>query len=214
MPAPPASTRRCRCRTAWSGSTVVASANHMPVWGGVEMLLGTNPVAIAIPAGEEAPVVLDIATSVVSYGTVKSHRLQDKPMPEGWMVSPRTVRRSPMRRAAAKGCCCRSAATRASGCRSCSVCWPDRSTARRSAATCSISTTTTPTSPTPGSSSSRSTSSASRRSTVQGRDGPPPARSAQSKPLPGVEADPPAGPGAPHAPRGPRSRTACRCRAN
>src|SRR6266487_4614580 len=30
---------------------VVASANHMPVWGGVESLLGTNPVAIAIPAG-------------------------------------------------------------------------------------------------------------------------------------------------------------------
>jgi len=66
---------------------VVASANHMPVWGGVESLLGTNPVAIAIPAGEEAPIVLDIATSVVSYGTVKSHRLQKKPMPEGWMVN-------------------------------------------------------------------------------------------------------------------------------
>src|SRR5689334_11974132 len=66
---------------------VVASANHMPVWGGVESLLGTNPVAIAIPAGEEAPVVLDIATSVVSYGTIKSHRLQGRPLPEGWMVN-------------------------------------------------------------------------------------------------------------------------------
>jgi L-2-hydroxycarboxylate dehydrogenase (NAD+) len=65
---------------------VVASANHMPIWGGIELLLGTNPVAIAIPAGEEPPIVLDIATSVVSYGTVKSHRLQNKPMPEGWMV--------------------------------------------------------------------------------------------------------------------------------
>jgi L-2-hydroxycarboxylate dehydrogenase (NAD+) len=66
---------------------VVASANHMPVWGGVESLLGTNPVAIAIPAGEEAPIVLDIATSVVSYGTIKSHRLQKKPLQEGWMVN-------------------------------------------------------------------------------------------------------------------------------
>jgi L-2-hydroxycarboxylate dehydrogenase (NAD+) len=66
---------------------VVASANHMPVWGGVESLLGTNPMAIAIPAGEEAPIVLDIATSVVSYGTIKSHRLQKKPLPEGWMVN-------------------------------------------------------------------------------------------------------------------------------
>ncbi|MGH6771699.1 MAG: Ldh family oxidoreductase [Xanthobacteraceae bacterium] len=66
---------------------VVASANHMPIWGGIEMLLGTNPVAVAIPAGEEAPIVLDIATSVVSYGTIKSHRLQGKPLPEGWMVN-------------------------------------------------------------------------------------------------------------------------------
>jgi L-2-hydroxycarboxylate dehydrogenase (NAD+) len=69
--------------------SVVANANHMPVWGGAENLLGTNPVAFAIPAGEEPPVVLDIATTVVSYGTVKSFRLQGKPMPEGWMVNPK-----------------------------------------------------------------------------------------------------------------------------
>jgi L-2-hydroxycarboxylate dehydrogenase (NAD+) len=68
--------------------SVVASANHMPVWGGAENLLGTNPLAIAVPAGDEAPVVLDIATTVVSYGTVKAHRLQGKPMPEGWMIDP------------------------------------------------------------------------------------------------------------------------------
>jgi L-2-hydroxycarboxylate dehydrogenase (NAD+) len=67
--------------------SVVASANHMAAWGGVETLLGTNPLAVAIPAGEEAPVVLDIATTVVSYGTVKNYRLQSKEMPAGWMVS-------------------------------------------------------------------------------------------------------------------------------
>jgi LDH2 family malate/lactate/ureidoglycolate dehydrogenase len=67
--------------------SVVASANHMAMWGGAETLLGTNPLAVAIPAGEEAPVVLDIASTVVSYGTVKNHRLQGKPMPEGWMVN-------------------------------------------------------------------------------------------------------------------------------
>jgi L-2-hydroxycarboxylate dehydrogenase (NAD+) len=65
---------------------VVANANHMPVWGSSENLLGTNPIAFAIPAGEEPPVVLDIATTVVSYGTVKAHKLQDKPMPAGWMI--------------------------------------------------------------------------------------------------------------------------------
>jgi L-2-hydroxycarboxylate dehydrogenase (NAD+) len=67
--------------------SAVANANHMPVWGAAESLLSTNPIAIAVPAGEEPPVVLDIATTVVSYGTVKAAKLQGKPMPEGWMVS-------------------------------------------------------------------------------------------------------------------------------
>jgi LDH2 family malate/lactate/ureidoglycolate dehydrogenase len=67
--------------------SVVASANHMPPWGGVETLLGTNPIAVAIPAGEEAPVVLDIATTVVSYGTVKNYRMHGRQMPQGWMVN-------------------------------------------------------------------------------------------------------------------------------
>ena len=44
----------------------VGSANHLPPWGGMEMLLSTNPLAIAIPAGEEPPVVLDMATTVAS----------------------------------------------------------------------------------------------------------------------------------------------------
>ncbi len=70
--------------------SVVASANHMAPWGGTESLLGTNPLAIAIPMGEDDPVVLDMATTVVSYGTVKGHALRGTPMPEGWMVDART----------------------------------------------------------------------------------------------------------------------------
>ncbi len=68
---------------------VVANANHMPPWGGAENLLSTNPIAVSVPAGDEPPVVLDIATTVVSYGTVKAYRLQGKPMPEGWMIDAR-----------------------------------------------------------------------------------------------------------------------------
>jgi LDH2 family malate/lactate/ureidoglycolate dehydrogenase len=67
--------------------SAVANANHMPAWGAAESLLSTNPIAIAVPAGEEPPVVLDIATTVVSYGTVKAYKLQGKPMPADWMVS-------------------------------------------------------------------------------------------------------------------------------
>ena len=72
---------------------VVANANHMPLHGGAENLLGTNPIAFAIPAGEQPPVVLDIATTVVSYGTVKAYKLQGKTMPEGWMVNPKDGQR-------------------------------------------------------------------------------------------------------------------------
>jgi len=68
----------------------VANANHMPLAGGAEPLLGTNPIAIAIPTGKEAPLVLDIATSIVSYGTIKNHRLQNKPLAADWMVDPKT----------------------------------------------------------------------------------------------------------------------------
>ncbi|GLK84780.1 Ldh family oxidoreductase [Ancylobacter defluvii] len=68
--------------------SVVASSNHMAPWGGTSSLLGTNPLAIAIPAGDGAPpVLLDIATTVVSYGTIKKHALSDIPLPEGWLVS-------------------------------------------------------------------------------------------------------------------------------
>jgi L-2-hydroxycarboxylate dehydrogenase (NAD+) len=70
--------------------SAVANANHMPLAGGADPLLGTNPLAIAIPAGEEPPLVLDIATSIVSYGTIKNHRLQNIPLRDDWMVDPKT----------------------------------------------------------------------------------------------------------------------------
>src|SRR5437868_3767350 len=66
--------------------TAVANANHMAVWGGADALLGTNPLAIGVPSGT-GPYVLDMATTVVSYGTVKNYALQGKPMQPGWMVN-------------------------------------------------------------------------------------------------------------------------------
>ena len=64
----------------------VGNANHLPPWGGVEMLLSTNPVAVAIPAGSEPPIVLDMATTVAAFGKVKTRAQRGEPMPEGWMV--------------------------------------------------------------------------------------------------------------------------------
>lgn len=64
----------------------VGSANHMPPWGGTELLLSTNPIAFAIPALAEPPIVLDIATSVTAFGKVKTKAQRGEPMPEGWMI--------------------------------------------------------------------------------------------------------------------------------
>jgi len=64
----------------------VGNANHLPPWGGIEMLLSTNPIAAAIPAGEEPPIVLDMATTVAAYGKVKAKASRGEMMPEGWMV--------------------------------------------------------------------------------------------------------------------------------
>ena len=69
--------------------SAVANANHMAVWGGADPLLGTNPLAIGVPSGA-GPMVLDMATTVVSYGTVKNYTLQGKPMEKGWMVNTAT----------------------------------------------------------------------------------------------------------------------------
>jgi len=64
----------------------VGNANHLPPWGGIEMLLSTNPIAAAIPAGEEPPIVLDMATTVAAYGKVKAKAAKGESMPEGWMI--------------------------------------------------------------------------------------------------------------------------------
>lgn len=64
----------------------VGNANHLPPWGGLDMLLSTNPIAAAIPAGDEKSIVLDMATTVAAYGKVKTKALRGETMPEGWMI--------------------------------------------------------------------------------------------------------------------------------
>ncbi|MEY3778182.1 MAG: putative oxidoreductase YjmC [Pseudomonadota bacterium] len=64
----------------------VGNANHLPPWGGLDMLLSTNPIAAAIPSGKEVPIVLDMATTVAAYGKVKAKAQRGEMMPEGWMI--------------------------------------------------------------------------------------------------------------------------------
>jgi len=51
------------------------------------MVIPSYPIACAIPAMHEAPVILDMATTVTSYGKVKAKRQRGEMMPEGWMIN-------------------------------------------------------------------------------------------------------------------------------
>jgi len=42
--------------------------------------------AVGVPAGEEPPIVLDMATTVAAYGKVKTKAQRGEMMPEGWMI--------------------------------------------------------------------------------------------------------------------------------
>src|SRR5438105_11407265 len=64
----------------------VGSNNHVPPWGGLENLLGTNPIAVAIPAQEEPPIVLDMAPTVAAFGKVRLKAQRGEEMPVGWMI--------------------------------------------------------------------------------------------------------------------------------
>ena len=64
----------------------IGNANHLPPWGGIEMLLSTNPISIAVPGKNGPPIVLDMATTVAAYGKVKTAAQRGEKIPEGWMI--------------------------------------------------------------------------------------------------------------------------------
>lgn len=65
-----------------------APASTVPIGGRVPKL-GTNPFAVAVPAGRRVPFCLDMATSVVAQGKViLAHQQGAKSIPSGWAVDP------------------------------------------------------------------------------------------------------------------------------
>ncbi|GAA4553481.1 Ldh family oxidoreductase [Pseudonocardia xishanensis] len=54
-------------------------------WGAAPAMLGTNPIAAAVPTGGE-PVVLDMATGQISRGKVLDHAQRGAPLPDGAAV--------------------------------------------------------------------------------------------------------------------------------
>ncbi len=51
----------------------------------IERLLGTNPIAVAIPAGNEAPFVADFATTTAANGKLEILQRKNEATPAGWV---------------------------------------------------------------------------------------------------------------------------------
>jgi LDH2 family malate/lactate/ureidoglycolate dehydrogenase len=66
------------------GIALTNSPSLMAPWGGRKAFLGTNPLAIAVPAGEEKPFVLDMATSVVARGAIILAAKKGETIPISW----------------------------------------------------------------------------------------------------------------------------------
>jgi LDH2 family malate/lactate/ureidoglycolate dehydrogenase len=61
-----------------------ASALVAPTFS-VERMLGTNPIAVAIPAGNQPPFVADFATTTAANGKLEILQRKNAPTPEGWV---------------------------------------------------------------------------------------------------------------------------------
>lgn len=62
------------------------AAKSMAPFGGAERVIGTNPIAIAVPAKRYNPIVLDMATSIVAYGKIQLAKKEGKKIPAEWAL--------------------------------------------------------------------------------------------------------------------------------
>ena len=80
-------------KAAEAGLILIATVNNNGAGqrvappGGIEPRLGTNPLCAAVPTTGD-PVVLDFGTSVVAEGKVRVYHINQRPVPEGWLLDP------------------------------------------------------------------------------------------------------------------------------
>ncbi len=101
-----------KARTAGSGWVSVQHSNHFGIAGchammalgedmigiamtnasplvaptfSTERLLGTNPICVAVPAGEEPPFVADLATTTAANGKLEILQRKNEAAPSGWI---------------------------------------------------------------------------------------------------------------------------------
>jgi len=78
-------------RAAERGCVGIVTANASSVcapFGAAAPMLGTNPLAVAVPVGRHPAFVLDMATSEGSRKKVRKALAEGKPIPSGWALGP------------------------------------------------------------------------------------------------------------------------------
>lgn len=76
-------------KAAEKGFICITSSNspaQMAAFGGKEKILGTNPFSIAIPAKNNHPIVIDMATSSVAKSKINEYKEKNMPIPDGWAL--------------------------------------------------------------------------------------------------------------------------------
>ena len=65
--------------TNTGGPTIVAP-------GGATRVVGNNPISYALPAGEEYPIVLDMACGAAAWGKILTMNMYGQPVPKEWFL--------------------------------------------------------------------------------------------------------------------------------
>jgi LDH2 family malate/lactate/ureidoglycolate dehydrogenase len=71
------------------GMIGIATTNALPTMapdGGADRVLGINPLAVAIPAGEEHPISYDAAFSGTAHGKIRVYEQKGMNLPSGWAL--------------------------------------------------------------------------------------------------------------------------------
>ena len=62
------------------------SGGNVTPFGGAQPALGTNPIAVGVPTGDDEPFILDFATSIVAGAKVRVAFHKGMEVPEGWIA--------------------------------------------------------------------------------------------------------------------------------
>jgi LDH2 family malate/lactate/ureidoglycolate dehydrogenase len=73
-------------RSGMIGLVTTNAPKMMAPHGAADAFLGSNPIAIAIPLGEEDEFVLDMSSTVTARGKIRRAKMLGEPLPSGWAL--------------------------------------------------------------------------------------------------------------------------------